>query len=223
MRGFASIFVTNMENEHPEIAFENAINSLTEKAVKLRRATSAIVRRREEASARYDKHTKELAQTNAELNVAIETGQDDLAIILLQKKNELEREVGEMIAERDSAIKDADTAKVALLETQGEIKKLKAERDVSLAKLQNAKAKIQIQEQLEGLSVDAEVKALDGVREHIKNQIAAAKLGDELAQSDLDTRLKALRAQSGEVTAKQQLDELKAKMAAKKAQGQRTL
>ena len=33
----------------------------------------------------------------------------------------------------------------------------------------SAKARIKIQDQLEGLSVDAEVKALDTVREHINN------------------------------------------------------
>jgi hypothetical protein len=55
------------------------------------------------------------------------------------------------------------------------------------------------------------------VRVHIKNTIAHANLGQELAESSLDSRLKALRTQSGEVTARSQLDELKAKAAAKKA------
>ena len=77
-------------------------------------------------------------------------------------------------------------------------------------------------DQLEGLSVDAEVKALDNVREHIKNTIAQANLGAELKSTDLDQRLATLRAQSGDVTAKQQLAELKAAAAAKKA-GQKTM
>ena len=46
-----------------------------------------------------------------------------------------------------------------------------------LAKMQSAQARIRIQEQLDGLSVDADVKALDNVREHIKNTIAEANLG----------------------------------------------
>jgi len=65
--------------------------------------------------------------------------------------------------------------------------------------------------------VDAEVKALDNVRTHIKTTIAEANLGKELAESSLDSRLQELRAQSGEVTARSQLDEMKAKLAAKKA------
>jgi len=86
-----------------------------------------------------------------------------------------------------------------------------------LAKMESAKARVRIQEQLDGLSVDAEVKALENVRTHIKTTIAEASLGQELAESSLDSRLKALRAQSGEVTARSQLDEMKAKLAAKKA------
>ena len=108
-------------------------------------------------------------------------------------------------------------AKAALLQVQAEIKKLKAEKDNMLAKMASAQARIRINDQLEGLSVDAEVKALDNVREHIKNTIAQANLGSELKSTDLDERLKALRAQSGDVTAKQQLAELKAASAAKKA------
>jgi phage shock protein A len=81
----------------------------------------------------------------------------------------------------------------------------------------SAQARIRINDQLEGLSVDAEVKALDNVREHIKNTIAQANLGAELKATDLDTRLQNLRQQTGDVTAKQQLAELKAAAAAKKA------
>lgn len=216
-KGFVSLWISDIEKAHPEIAYENAINSMIEKYSKLKKATAAIIRRREELSERLTTQTKELAQITADLNVAVETGQDDLAVVLIQKKNLLEREVAELKADLEGAQKDADSAKAALMNVQGEIKKLKAEKDTMLAKMQSAQARIRIGEQLEGLSVDAEVKALDNVREHIKNTIAQANLQSELKSSDLDERLKALRTQSGDVTAKQQLAELKAAAAAKKA------
>ena len=107
---------------------------------------------------------------------------------------------------------------------QKRIKKLNAERDSMLANMQSAQARIKIQEQLDGLSVDAEVKALDNVREHIKTTIAEANLGRELSESSLDSRLDALRNQAGDVVARQQLAEMKAKRAAQQAsQGQKTL
>lgn len=221
-KGFVSLWISDIEKEHPEIAYENAINSMVEKYSKLKKATAAIIRRREETAERLDKQSKELAQVTADLNTAVETGQDDLAMVLIQKKNILEGQVAEMKADMDVAQKDADSAKASLVQVQNEIKKLKAEKDNMLAKMASAQARMRISDQLDGLSVDAEVKALDTVREHIKTTIAQANLNAELKSTDLDERLKTLRAQSGDVTAKQQLAELKAASAAKKA-GQKTM
>jgi phage shock protein A len=216
-KGFVSLWISDIEKEHPEIAYENAINSMIEKYSKLKKATAAIIRRREEVSERLGSQSKELAQVTADLATAVETAQDDLAVLLIQKKNILEKEVGELKADLETASKDAEAAKASLVTVQGEIKKLKAEKDNMLAKMASAQARIRINDQLEGLSVDAEVKALDNVREHIKNTIAQANLGAELKSTNLDDRLQQLRQQSGDVTAKQQLAELKAASAAKKA------
>ena len=223
-RGFLSIWISNVEKEHPEIAYENAINSMVEKYAKLKSATAAIIRRREDIDERLKRAAKELAQTELELNAAVETSQDDLAVVLIQRKNALATDTAELTGDLGTASKDADAAKQSLLNVQGEIRKLKAERDVMLARMQSAQARLRIQEQLDGLSVDADVKALDNVREHIKNTIAEANLGQELAGSSLDARLAALKTQAGDVQAKQQLAELKAKKAAQQAaQPQKTM
>ena len=223
-KGFVSIWISDIEKEHPEIAYENAINSMIEKYSKLKQATAAIIKQREDIDERLKSTARDLAQTEAELNVAVETNQDDLAVILIQKKNQLETEVAEMRGDLGTASKDADSAKTSLLQVQGEIKKLKAERDVMLARMQSAQARLRIQGQLDGLSVDAEVRALDNVREHIRTTVAAANLGKELSESSLDGRLAALKSQAGDVQAKQQLAEIKAKRAAQQAsQVQKTM
>ncbi|HNI58521.1 MAG TPA: PspA/IM30 family protein [Pseudomonadota bacterium] len=216
-KGFISLWISDVEKDHPEIAYENAINSMVEKYSALKRATAAIIRRREELAERLTSQQKELAQVTSDLNTAIETNQDDLSVVLIQKKNQLESAIAELQADSDLAAKDADSAKQSLLSVQNEIKKLKAEKETMVAKLESAQARMRIQEQLEGLSVDAEVQALDNVRTHIKTQVAQANLNKELAETDLDSRLKSLRTQSGDVTAKQQLAEMKAAAAAKRA------
>ncbi len=223
-KGFLSIWISDVEKEHPEIAYENAINSMVEKYAKLKSATAAIIRRREDVSERFKQASKDLAQSEAELNVAVETNQDDLAVVLIQKKNQLTAQEAEMKADMDTSTKDADGAKSSLLQVQSEIRKLKDERDVQLARMQSAQARLRIQEQLDGLSVDAEVKALDNVREHIKNTIAQANLSGELKEASLDTRLAQLKSQAGDVQAKQELAEIKAKKAAQQAaQSQKTM
>jgi phage shock protein A len=109
---------------------------------------------------------------------------------------------------------DADDAKNSLLAVKTEIGKLKGERDRMLAKMQSAQARLAIQSQLDGLSVEADVQALDKVRDHINTTISEANLGKELHESDLDVRLAKLRQSSGSVTARAQLDELKRQRAA---------
>src|SRR5437763_12107384 len=222
-RGFLSLWISDIEKEHPEIAYENAINSMIEKYAKLRGATAAIIRRREDLDDRFKKASAEMQQTEAELNTAVETNQDDLAVMLIQKKNQLAAEITELKSDMETAPSDADSAKSSLLSVQSEIGKLKAERDSMLAKMESAQARMRIQEQLSGLSVDDEVKALDNVRNHIKNTIAEANLTKELSDSSLDSRLSALRGQTGDVMAKQELAALKARKAAASAQQQKTM
>lgn len=222
-KGFLSLWIADIEKEHPEIAYENAINSMVAKYAKLKSATAAIIRRREELDERYKKATAELAQTEAELSTAVETNQDDLAVVLIQKKNQLAADVAELKVDMESAQKDADAAKTSLLGVQTEIRKLKAERETMMAKMQSAQARMKIQEQLDGLSVDEEVRALDNVRTHIKNVIAEANLTKELADSSLEARLSNLRSQVGDVQARQELEALKARKAAQQQQAQKTM
>lgn len=212
--GFVSLWISDVEKKHPEIAYENAINSMITKYARLKSATAAIIRRRDEITARVDERKRTLAQVSADLETALATNQDDLALVLLQKKNALEGDLQEITVELQQAQGDSDDAKASLLSVKSEIEKLKAEKDRMLAKMNSAQARIRVQQQLEGLSVDAEVRALENVREHIKNTISEANLGKELQDSDLDVRLKNLQKQTGAVTAQAQLDELKRKRTA---------
>lgn len=217
--GFLSLWISDVEKDHPEIAYENSINSMIEKYTMLKKATAAIIRRREDIESRLSKQRKDLAQVEADLETAVEGNEDELAMILINKKTTLEAEIAELSGELEQAKGDAEDAKSSLLNVQAEINKLRAEKDRMIAKMASAQARIKVQEQLEGLSVDAEVKALDNVRSHIENLSAEAKLGKELAGESLDGRLQKLRRQTGDITAKKQLEEMKAKkLAARNAQ-----
>lgn len=212
--GFISLWVSDVEKAHPDIAYQNAINSMIEKYTKLKSTTGAIIARRQDITSRLETQERELARVAADLETAMATNQDDLAVVLIQKKNNLDTSIAELRAEAAQAVSDADNAKDSLMQVKSEIEKLKAEKDTMLARMQSAQARIQIQGQLDGLSVDAEVQALGAVRDHIKSQVAQADLGAELQNSDLDVRLNKLRQSSGSVTAKAQLEAMKQARAA---------
>lgn len=216
-RGFVSLWITDVEKRHPEIAYQNAIDGMIEKYERLKTATASIIRRRQELEDRLKAQESDLAAITADLEGAIATGQDDLAVVLIQKKNTLQDSLQGLRADMEVAQQDADDAKSSLLQVKGEIDKLKAEKDRMLAQMQSAQARVKVQNQLEGLSVDAEVRALDNVREHIKTTIAEANLGKELRDSDLDVRLAKLRQGSGAIAAKQELEEMKKARAAQAA------
>lgn len=207
--GFISLWVSDVEKAHPEIAYQNAISSMIEKYSKLKAATGSIIARRQDITGRLENHQRELANVTADLETALATNQDDLAVVLIQKKNALDDAIKDLQADAAQATADADNAKDSLMQVKGEIDRLKAEKDRMLAQMQSAQARIAIQGQLDGLSVDAEVQALGAVREHIKSQVAQASLGAELQNSDLDTRLTKLRQSTGSVTAKAQLEAMK--------------
>jgi phage shock protein A len=207
--GFISLWVSDVEKAHPEIAYQNAISSMIEKYSKLKAATGSIIARRQDITGRLENHQRELASVTADLETALATNQDDLAVVLIQKKNTLDDAIKDLQADAAQATADADNAKDSLMQVKGEIDRLKAEKDRMLAQMQSAQARIAIQGQLDGLSVDAEVQALGAVREHIKSQVAQASLGAELQNSDLDTRLTKLRQSTGSVTAKAQLEAMK--------------
>ena len=207
--GFISLWVSDVEKAHPEIAYQNAIASMIEKYTQLKAATGAIIARRQEMTSRLDAQARDLASVAADLETALATNQDDLAVVLIQKKNALDATIAELRVEAEQATTDADNAKDSLMQVKSEIDKLKAEKDRMLAQMHSAQARLKIQGQLDGLSVDAEVQALGAVRDHIKGQVAQANLGSELHESDLDVRLNKLRQSSGAVTAKAQLEAMK--------------
>lgn len=212
--GFLALWVTDIEKEHPEIAYQNSIQSMIEKYGKLKAASGRIIARKLDVEGRLQTAKAELAKVTTQLNAALATNQDDLAMVLIQKKNALAEDLTTLESDYTEAEKDAEEAKAALLDMKGEIDRLKAEKDRMIAKFHSAEARVKIQESLDGLSIDAEVQALAGVREHIKGRVAEAKLGSELRESDLDVRLKTLNRTAGAVTARAQLEEMKRAQAA---------
>ena len=66
-----------------------------------------------------------------------------------------------------------------------------------------------LQETLNGFSPDADMRALEAVREHIERLVAEVQLSRELGDADLEQRLGDIRDAEASAAAQAQLDELK--------------
>lgn len=216
-RGFLSLWISDIETRNPEAVYEVAIEERIKKHKELKKAVSGIVYLRNKLSADLEAKEAMLKDVMNQLPIALEEDEDEVALHLIQQKDELTTEIEGISAELKKISSQAEDAKKGLINFQAEIEKLKREKDKMIAKKANAEARIQIQESLDGLSTDADIKALDGVRTHIDKLQAEADIGSELQGDSLDTKLASIREKAANASAKNQLEAMKKQMAAKKA------
>ncbi len=215
-RGFLSLWVSDIESRNPEAVYEAAIDERVRKHRELKKAVSGIVYLRNKLSNELEAKERDLKEVMTQLPVAIEDGEDEVALVLIQKKDELTGQIETLSDELKKVSDQAEEAKSGLLAFQSEIEKLKREKEQMVAKKANAEARIQIQETLDGLSTDADVKALDNVREHISKLQAEADIGSEIQGDSLDAKLQRIKEKAANSSAKSQLEEMKKQMAARR-------
>lgn len=214
-RGFLSLWVSDIEARNPEAVYEAAIDERVKKHRELKKAVSGIVYLRNKLSTELESKERQLKEVMQQLPIAIEDGEDEVALLLIQKKDELTNSIEALSAELKKVSDQAEDAKSGLLQFQSEIEKLKREKEKMIAKKANAEARIEIQETLDGLSTDADVKALDNVREHISKLQAEADIGTEIQGGSLDAKLSKIKERANNASARSQLAEMKKQMEAR--------
>jgi len=217
LKGKLGLHATSVENDNPAAVYESAIEERVKRHRDLKKAVSGIVYLRNKLQGDLEEIQKELADITQQIPVAITEGEDEAALVLIQRKDALNVQVLEIQAELERVSSQADESKAALVSFQGEIESLKREKDEMLAKKATAEARIKIQESLDGLSTEADIRALDNVREGIHKLQAEADVGTELSEVNLDAKLKEIKAKTASASAKSQLEEMKKQMAAQKA------
>lgn len=216
-RGFLSLWISDIENKNPEAVYEAAIEERIKKHRELKKAVSGIVYLRNKTQTELETKEKELAEINVQIPVAVEEGEDEAALVLIERRDALTASIAALRAELEKVSTQAEEAKEGLLAFQGEIEKLKREKEEMLARRANAEARIQIRETLDGLSTDADIKALDNVRESIHKLQAEADVSTELGRESLDSKLSKIKAKAANASARNELEELKRQAAARKA------
>lgn len=216
-KGFLSLWISDIENKNPEAVYEAAIEERIKKHRELKKAVSGIVYLRNKTQTELEAKEKELAEIQVQIPVAVEEGEDEAALVLIERRDALTASIAALRTELEKVSAQAEDAKEGLISFQGEIEKLKREKEEMLAKRANAEARIQIRETLDGLSTDADIKALDNVRESIHKIQAEADVSSEIGAESLDAKLKKIKGKAATATAKNELEEMKKQMAARKA------
>jgi phage shock protein A len=209
LRGMFAIWIRDSETQNPRAVYEQAIDERTRQYRQLKEAVAGILYMRNKLEAEITERRAEIARTHDDIRRAVRRGQDDISLTLIAQKQNLMEELERAERELEGVRSEAEEAKANLVRFREEIRGLMREKSRMLATLANAQARRRIQEALDGLSVDADMRALESVREHVARLSTEGSLERELGDPSLRTRLRAIRDEAREEAARRELAELK--------------
>jgi phage shock protein A len=209
VRGMLARWLGEREHRNPGAVYEAAIQERVSQYATLREAAAGVIYMRQKLERELGARTEELARVRRQLDLAVERDDDAAALALITRRDTIDADVARLTAELAELTTEADTAKRNLIAFQHEIERLREERTRMLARLANAKARLRLHETLSGLSAEADIRALEGVRDHVNRLVAEANLVREGADPALEKRLGTIRDAEAERAARAQLDELK--------------
>ncbi len=210
LSGMFSLWVRESEIQNPRAVYEQAIHEKTKQYHQLKEAVAGILYMRNKLQAEITERRAEIARLHDDVRRAVRRGHDDVSVTLISQKQGLMEELERAERELDTVKGEAEEAKANLVRFREEIRGLVREKSRILATLANAHARRRIQQALEGLSVDAEMRAPESVREHVARISTEGPLERELAGEVVaPTRLRAIRDEAREDAARKELAELK--------------
>ncbi|MDJ0789538.1 MAG: PspA/IM30 family protein [Myxococcota bacterium] len=208
--GLFTGWVKSREEENPAAVYENAISERVKQYRELKGAVAGILYMRNKLEAELADRRAELARTLEDIRRAVRGGDDQVGLALIAHKQLLLGDIERAEKEYDGLKVEAEEAKANLVRFREEIRALEREKGRILVTLANAKARRRVSEALEGISVDADMRALESVREHVARLQTEGRLDVELGEDmGLETRIKAIRQEASRDAAQRELDELK--------------
>ena len=209
LRGVFTQWVSRRETRNPGAVYEAAIHERVEQYAKLREAAAGVLYVRTKLAKELEARNAELGRLNRQLEIAVDRDDDEAALVLIGRRDALGTEIERVTAELKELTTEAEGAKRNLVAFQNEIARLRDEKVRMVARLANAKARLRLHETLSGLSLEADIRALDAVRDHVNRLVGEVQLARDGADTELEKRLGSIREAEANAAARAQLDELK--------------
>jgi len=201
--------VRRREHRNPAAVYESAIQERLNRYQTLRAAAAGVLYVRGKLASQLETHSTELARLRRQLEVAVDRDDDGAALALIGHRDSINAEVERLTRELSELDAEAEAAKRNLIGFQTEIDRLRDEKTRMIARMANAKLRLQLRETLGGLATEADIQALDAVREHINRLVNEAQVSRELGDGELEQRLTRIREAEAEASARAQLHEMK--------------
>jgi phage shock protein A len=209
MRGMMSVWMRDTERDNPRAVYEQAINERTDQYRELKEAVAGILYMRNKLEAEITERRAEIARLFDDVRRSIRSGNDDTSVHLIAQKQLLMEDLERAECELEGVRSEADEAKTNLVRFREEIRELVNEKSRMLATLASAQTRRRISEAIDGLSVDADMRALESVREHIARIATETSLDREIGADQVRTRIRSIRDEVRGESARRELAELK--------------
>jgi phage shock protein A len=203
-------WVRDRERENPRAVYEHAIEARVKRYAELKEAVAGILYLRNKLEAEIRDRRGEIARLATDAERAVRRSDESLAVAIVTHRHELVEDLARAEQELEGLRSEADAAKDNLLHFREEIRTLEREKGRALAVFASARMRRQVRAAIDGLSVDADVRALEGVREYVAKLSTEAHLDGELARgSDLRNRLAEIRGDARHEAARLEVEEIK--------------
>jgi len=217
LAGWLTVWVRDREERNPRAVYEQAIAERLRRYAALKDGVAGILFLRNKLEGEILERRGEMLRLAADAQRSLRRGDEGTALVLVRGRQDLAADLER--AERDLAALrgEAEAAKENLLRFREEIRALEREKGRALAVWAGAQARRQVRAVLEGLSVEADLRALEDLRGHIarlatEGQLDAELDGSPAADGGLGARLRAIRDEAREEAARRELDELKRRL-----------
>ena len=212
-RGVFRVWVREREIDNPEAVYEQAIAERVRQYRELKNAVAGILYMRNKLEGEISERRAEIARLHDDARRAVRRGQEEASLTLIAQKQALFEDLERAERELAEVRSQAEEAKGNLVRFREEIRGLVREKGRMLATLANAKARRRLQVAIEGLSVDAEMDALESVREQISRIAVEGDLNKEIGDDDiLRHQLREYRDDARLDAARAELDQMKREM-----------
>ena len=214
-RGVFGSWVRDREQQAPEVVYEQAIAERVRQYRELKGAVAGILYMRNKIEGEIADRRAEIARLHDDVRRTVRRGEEESALSLIAHKQALFEELERAEHELDQVRIQAEEAKTNLIRFREEIRSLVREKGRMLATLANARARRRLQSAIEGLSIDAEMDALENVREHISRVVLEGDVNQELGEDGdaFRTRLRGFRDEARRETARIEFESLRDELA----------
>ena len=208
--------VGDVERNNPEAVYEAAVEGRLRSMAEHKDIAAALVVQRNRLSDKLGRAQSELEQLLVALKGALQEDDDDTALVLEYRRQEVMASVESQTAELVRVSDQVEETKRALNKLRVDTEALKREAIAAVAHKEVAEAQIEIYDTISGLADTASAKALSSVRDNVASLNRKAHPGylDDEGNS-IRGRAEAMGKKAAEERARAELEQMKAQLKGK--------